>query len=251
MKQMIVIALKTARPAHHIHAAILALFVTGLLRSGHRRMRKIETNISGDKQVETTVAVVIAERGPGMIAHYVGISAVQAHAGSRRDIGERAVVVVVVQPICAKIRHIQIRPAIVVVVSDSNPEPPAVIGDARFGRNVGKRPIVIVVEQRRMRWCGLAGLRVERGSVDKINVEPAIVVVVQQSDTGALRFDDDVFLRASRHVPPSRQPRLLGHVHEDDRTSLHRAARRDGSMAAVELRLLRTSRRHALLSGLR
>ena len=47
---------------------------------------------------------------------------------------------------------------------------------------------MIVVKERRVRRVSFAGQRFVCRSADKINVEPAIVVVVDQANAGALRF---------------------------------------------------------------
>ena len=67
---------------------------------------------------------------------------------------------------------------------------------------------MVVVEERGVRRLFLAVERIEGGTVDQVDVEPAVVVVVEQANAGAVGFDDEVFLghahlvTSSRRAPP-------------------------------------------------
>ena len=86
------------------------------------------------------------------------------HTGLLRDVGEGAVVVVVVEAVLAEVGDVDVGPAVVVVVADGYAEAPAVVGDAGLGRDVGEGAVVIVVEERGVRRGGLAGRARRRSS---------------------------------------------------------------------------------------
>jgi len=69
-----------------------------------------------NKQIQLSIAVVIAKRRAGR-------PIAQRHAGLFGHIGKRAVVIVAVQPVLAKVRNKNVRPAIVVVVANRDSKP--------------------------------------------------------------------------------------------------------------------------------
>jgi hypothetical protein len=85
----------------------------------------------------------------------------------------------VVQPVLSVVGDVEIRPTIIVVVSDGYAETPAVVGYARLGSNIGKCAVAIIVEKRGMRRSRFTLQRILSRSVDEIDVEPAIIVIVQ------------------------------------------------------------------------
>ena len=83
---------------------------------------------------------------------------------------------------------------------------------------------------KRAAWGGVA-LPVEgvhRGAVDDIDVEPAVVVVVDEAHAGALGLDDVILCGRAHFVGPVGQAGFLRVVHEDDGAGLHEAAGGDG-----------------------
>ncbi len=103
-----------------------------------------------------------------------------------------------------KLVTIDVGPAIVVVVADGYAKAPAIVGDAGLGGDVGEGSVVIVVKQRGV-WCGcFADERVEGRAVDEVDVEPAIVVVVEQGTPEPL-VSRMKFSPASHHVFPVTQ----------------------------------------------
>ena len=85
--------------------------------------------------------------------------------------------------------------------------------------------------------CGggdLASERVEGGSVDQVDVEPAVVVVVEQGDAGADGFDDEGFCRGPHVVGPGGKASFCGYVLEDDRARFYEAAGGDWAVLGVE-----------------
>jgi len=74
--------------------------------------------------------------------------------------------IIVIQAILPEIRHIQVRPAVIIKVTDGYAKSPAIVGDTGFRGDVGKSAVVIVVIE--------AVLPI---IADK-NVGPAVVVIV-------------------------------------------------------------------------
>ena len=108
--------------------------------------------------------------------------------------------IVVIKPVLAVIRDVQIRPAVVVVIADGHAKSPSLVGDARFVRHVGKRAVVIVVKKRGARRLLFSSHCIKGGTIHEINVGPAVVVVIKNCHTGAGRFEDQVFLRRAGNV---------------------------------------------------
>ena len=63
MKEMVILALKTARSAHNRDAAKLAECETGCFGAGKWGIGKIDLHVAGDEEVQAPIAVIVAERG--------------------------------------------------------------------------------------------------------------------------------------------------------------------------------------------
>ena len=137
------------------------------------RIVGIEFHVARNKQIEKAIVVVVA---PGRARR----PAAQRDSSLFRDIGERAVMIVVVEAVLAEIGNVDVGPAIVVVIADHHAKAPALIGHSGFVGHVGERSIVIVVEQHGPRRRFLALQCGERRAIQQIDVEPAVVVVVEQ-----------------------------------------------------------------------
>src|ERR1035441_8592057 len=121
-------------------------------------------NISGDKQIQPAVAVVIA---PGCTIGPVA----QRHSSLFRYICKGSVMIVVVETVLAKVGHKYIRPAVIVIVADGDTESPAIVRYAGFFCNVGKCPVMIVMKQGRVRRVFLAFKGVVGGTVHQRSEE--------------------------------------------------------------------------------
>ena len=111
-------------------------------------------------------------------------------AGLVSDIGESAVAVVVKKNVVSPEATEQVVPSIVVVVSNADAGLPAGAGKSGFVGYVGEGSVAVVLVQ--MRPGGLPGRPVfaEARSIGQINIEPAVVVVIEERDPAALGFDD-------------------------------------------------------------
>ena len=95
----------------------------------------------------------------------------------------------------------QIIPAIIVVVAYANPGLPASACQPGFLRDVGKGAISVVLVKTRSRLLASRPLLVQPCSIRQVNVQPAVVVVVEKCDATALGFDDVALaIRASPYV---------------------------------------------------
>jgi hypothetical protein len=92
---------------------------------------------------------------------------------------------------------------------------------------------VIVAEQ-----CGvwrffLSIEGIECRAVYEVDIEPAIVVEVDQTDARTIGLNKQVFLWHAHFVAPATESGLLCGVFEDDRSLIDKPARRDGPILRV------------------
>src|SRR5271168_3862291 len=107
---MIALPLQPARAAQSVHPTKLAVAQTNGLRSRIRRMADVVVNIPGDEEVEPTVPVIVSKRRSSRPIP-------QRYSCLLCYVGESPVVIVVIQAILAEVGDIDIRPAIIVVIS--------------------------------------------------------------------------------------------------------------------------------------
>ena len=131
------------------------------------------------------VPVVIEKRTTGAPANLR-----LAKPGFMRDIGKRAVSVVmeknVVSPETAK----QVVPPIIVVIAYTDSRLPTGAAQARFLRDIGKRAIAVVLVQMRNRRLARRPMGIEPIPIRKVDVQPAVVVVVKKSQSASLGLND-------------------------------------------------------------
>ena len=195
-------ALQSARPAIDRDAAILAEHAVAELG----QVVDIQVHVVGDIEIEVAIVVIIAEsrtRSPT-----IGIG----DAGFDGDVGEGAVVVVVVKRRSMEAGNVDVFPAVVIVVADRHTVSPTAKIQARLRRDVGKRTVmVVVIKPRRM---ALARPVVFDGrAVNQKNIHPSVVVVVERGGATALGFHNvELLPAAASHVKiNSSRPR---HVNE-------------------------------------
>src|SRR5271154_2697167 len=86
-----------------------------------------------------------------------------------------------------------------------------------------------------MRRFFLAVESLEGRAVDEIDIEPAIVVVVDQSNAGAICLQDELLVGVAHLMRPMRDARLLGDVLKDDRPQGDESPGSDRTLVAVKL----------------
>src|ERR1700676_5180436 len=129
---------KPARSALHGNPFPIAIHV----RSRNRRMFEGETNVVRDKQVQVSVSVVIEKAASSAPAHLV----VQ-ETSSFRHIRKSAVTIVAVKNVLPEVSAENIFKTVAIVVPDAHAASPASRMQPRLFRNVGERPVAIVLIQ--------------------------------------------------------------------------------------------------------
>ena len=92
---------------------------------------------------------------------------------------------------------------------------------------------MIVVEQHGSGRGLVAFERRDRRAIQKIDVEPAVVVVVEQGHARARSFDDRFFFRGSGAMVKFVETRLFCDVVEHDGSIVHKAAGGDRTRLGV------------------
>ncbi len=174
-------------------------------------MRRIEIHVVGYKQIEKTISVIVQKTAASSPAVFGS-----RHAGLFGHVGEGAVTVVVVEDVVAKIGDEQIVETVIIVIAHAAALPPAGARQAGLFGDVGKGAVAIVAKQIAGGMAIPQGW-IEAGSVHQKNVEPAIVVVVEQRHAAAHLFEQELLVvRAAGNVPGVGQAGLGGDVGEDD-----------------------------------
>ena len=157
------------------------------------------------------VAIVVEQGAAGSPAELFVVD-----AGFAGDVGESAVAVVVKQDVVSPEAAEQIVPAVVVVVADADAGLPAGARQAGFFGDVGEGAVAIVFVEMRSRRLAGRPVGVEARAVGEINVEPAVVVVIEKGQAAALGFDDVALVIDRAPDVGSIQAGFVGHVDECD-----------------------------------
>ena len=148
--------------------------------------------------------------------------------------------VVVVEAALTVVGHKNVWPAVVVIVRANRADTPAFVADSSFGGYVGESAVMIVVKQRSARCGGAAFGRLIRTAVDEVDVQPSVVVIIQQRDTGAEGLDDVALLCRADPVLEGGQTGFRGDVLKHDGTGFDEAPRGNRTLLRVENRGVRT-----------
>src|ERR1019366_9253404 len=151
VEQVVRLAGEPAGTTFHRYAAHLAKGRNRRSCFGTWLVLDVVMDISRDIEVKPAVAVVIA---PGCTVRPVA----QRHSSLFRNIGKGSVMIVVVKTVLAEVGYKNIWPA-----------------------------VIVVMKQGRVRRVFLAFKGVVGGAVHKVDIEPAIVVVVNKSDACSVR----------------------------------------------------------------
>ena len=127
------------------------------------------------------------------------------------NVGEGSVAVGAVEDVWAEVGDVEVEVSVGVVVAHSDAHAVAVVSDAGGVGDIGERQLSgwdeIVAEEavagrlvlgRRERWWLVAG--VEGGALQEVDVEVAVVVVVEERDAGSGDFRQVVFAGGSGDV---------------------------------------------------
>ena len=165
---------KSARAADHGDSFPIAA-------GGHFRAW-VEVDVGAEEKIQMAVAIIVHKGASGApLGHG------QNQARLAGDIGERAVAVVAEQHVPVPIGEKKIVEPVVVVVADGDARHPARPRKAGFRGHIGERTVAIVPVQAiaGARWCGAEA----RAPQDQ-DVEPAVVIVVEKSDTATVGFEN-------------------------------------------------------------
>src|SRR5215467_5815596 len=135
-------------------------------------MVEIDMHVTGHKQIETSIAIVVA---PGCAC--APTLARDTHFFS--NVGERAVAVVAIKTRDAEVADEHVRTTIVVVVTDGDAESPALVRHSRFVGHIFKLPVTEIVIERGARRLFLAAHSADGGTVYDVNVGATVAVVVK------------------------------------------------------------------------
>src|SRR5580704_3610240 len=133
-----------------------------------------------------SVAIVVS---PGR----AGAESSRSHTSFVCDVFKLAVAQVVIQRISTVARDIDIGQTIVVVIGDGYAHAPPFAGKSGGLRNVREFEAIVLVIERDHRIATLF-VAVDSGSVHGDDVEPAVVVTIDQTRASAHRFDNVAFL---------------------------------------------------------
>ena len=174
------VAFESPRAAVHGNPPVDAVRVG----PGIRRGLGVERDVIRNEKVEAPVAVIIKESAarspPARAARY---------ARFRRNVGERPVAIVVVQDVVPPVGHEEVFKPVVIVISDANALTPTVADQAGFIRHVGEGPVAVIVEEM-VRGLLTGGKAREPRSVDQKNIQPAVVIVIEEGDAAARSLED-------------------------------------------------------------
>src|SRR5450432_1403581 len=95
------------------------------------------------------------------------------------------------QTVVPVIGDVKIIPAVVIVVAHANALAPARGLEPGGFRDIGERPIVIIVVKM-IRRRVLSRRTLQRGSVHQENVRPSVIVIIEDRYSRAGSFDDEL-----------------------------------------------------------
>src|SRR5207237_10455373 len=123
----------------------------------------------GDGQIESAVTIVVGESAASVPA-----LAVSAHARFVSYIRERAIPIVVIKNVLAKVACEEILKAVIVVIANADALSPAGVGYAGLHGNVCECAVAIILEEMRRRPLA-TGEPFPARSIHKAHIQPPIV----------------------------------------------------------------------------
>src|SRR6266853_4828764 len=169
-----------AAGAFHADSAELAAFAFGVIG---RKLVHVKIEISGNEQIRVAVAVVIRPSRSHAVA-------ADAHAGLFGHVLKFAVSQVAIQKVATIAGDVDVLPAIVVKIHHGNRHAPAFPRQSRLFGNVGEMKVRVLVEQADHGIAAILVIVVHVGATDHQNVEFAVVVAINKTNTSAGGLDD-------------------------------------------------------------
>jgi hypothetical protein len=168
-----------------------------LMSSGGWNLVRIQLDEIAHEKIEVAVPVVIEESAAGAPAAFF-----LKKAGLMRNIGKGAISVVMKENVMAPEAAEQVVPSIVVVIAYANAGLPAGAPQARLLRHVGKGAVAVVLVQMRGRLLARRPMRIEAISIGQVDVQPSVIVVVEERpDSASLGLNDEpLAVDAAPHI---------------------------------------------------
>src|SRR5262249_55389968 len=92
--------------------------------------------------------------------------------------------------------------------------PPSLIRHTRFICDISKRAVAVVTIERGARRLHLSAQRIERRTVDQVDIEPAVVVIINKGAARARRFNEVILGRRAGDEAKAAEACGLRHVDE-------------------------------------
>src|SRR5580700_7404110 len=191
-----------------------------------RWMVHIKLYIPGNKQIQQAIVIVIAPSRSGGPAS-------NRHPCLFRDISEGPIVIVVIKPVLSVVGNVDIGPTVVVIVGHGHAESPAFIGDAGLVGYVGKCSIVIIVKEHSARCSSLAFQRSNGRTVEQVDVEPTVVIVIKKSHSRARSLEDRSLFWCAGDVSELIQPCLLRDIEKGNGRIVYKSPCGDWTMLRI------------------
>ena len=145
------------------------------------------------EEIDVVVTIDVDERAARAEDRSAGDTSARGH------VGEALTAVVVIEPVRSHARHVQIGPAIVVVVGGASAHAVPGVHDTRGCGDILERSVAAVSIQAIA--CRRVNLRIdERSSVDQEEVHPAVLVVVEEEPAAAHDLEQMTLGRAAVDV---------------------------------------------------
>src|SRR5436190_14344200 len=212
--------------AHGPHSTELARRSRNAAMARRWRMVRVKLQVPGDEQIQEAIMVIVSPcrpRGP----------APESDACLLCEIAETTVVIIVIQAVFPKVSDVKVSPAIIVVVANRDSESPAFVGHSGFLCYVRKGAVVIVTKEHRARRGLFSILCRHRGAIQHVNVEPPIIVIIEQCHARAYTLQNHCFFGTARPVQEIVQTRGWSHVFEYHRSAIHKATSGNRSHFAI------------------
>src|ERR1700733_6840919 len=178
MKECISGAFQSAWSALDIDSAIFAIRCA----TECGQIIEVKVDIVGHHQVHVAIPIVVAKRRSGRPPSI-------PNSGFGSYICEGAISIIVIENVAAEAGYVKVRRSIVVVVSYSPAHGQASFRQPCLFSYIGKCSIMIVmVKSPKARFS--RARHIDGWSVGKINVRPAIAVIVEDDNAAAHRFED-------------------------------------------------------------
>src|SRR5207249_4809292 len=164
-----------------------------------------------DEQIEFAVIVIVEPgraRGPAR----------RGHARFVSSIGESTVAVIVIEDVPSIAGHIEVHPAITVVISSRGTHAKIAAPYPGLIRYVRKRAVVVIVVESVLQRC-VRREKIRRTTIDQINVHPTVVVIIEEDSAAAAGFRQMMSFRARVIMHPGYLAFTGGNFDERHRSS--------------------------------